>query len=343
MKKHPTIIEVKNLSIGYKEKKTMTAVLENINLDIHQAELICLMGPNGCGKSTLLRTITGMQKPLKGEIVIEGKNISLFDRQRFAKKVGVVLTENISVGDISVYSLVSMGRYPYNDWLGTLREEDFKVIDHALDVTELTSYKDKNFLELSDGMKQKAMIARALAQDTPIILLDEPTAFLDIPSKLEIMQMLKELAHKFNKSIILSSHDLDLALQSADTIWLITKDGKIKVDAPEDLVLNGHFENAFNRKDIKFQMQNGIFKIEHENKIKLKVEGDKTEVFWTERALERIGISTDADCDSNEILTISRTDNKIVWQFNVNREAKIFYSIAELLEYLNAAKFQSIQ
>lgn len=335
MKTEETVLNITNLKIGYKSKKEEDSVLlEDINLTVRQGEFICILGPNGCGKSTLLRTISGIQKPLAGNILVEGKELSLLERSDIAKIISIALTENISMGNISVYSLVSMGRYPYSHWLGILRDNDFNIIDHALEVTGMTAYKDKNYDELSDGLRQKAVIARALAQDTPVILLDEPTAFLDITSKLEVMQMLKTLANKFGKSIILSSHDLDLALQSADTIWLITNDRSIRVDVPEDLVLNGHFEKAFNRNEIKFQIEKGIFKFEHSSSATIKICGDGAETFWTERALDRIGISRDDNSDESGILSIENRDGKTIWTYTGKNKTENFYSISQLLNFL---------
>lgn len=330
-----SILQIKNLSIGYRDKKEAeNVVLQNVNLNISCGEFVCILGPNGCGKSTLLRTIAGIQKPLAGNIILDNDDLSTIELSEIAKKISIALTENISMGNISVYSLVSMGRYPYSNWLGILRHEDFEIIDRALEVTGIAQYRDKNYMELSDGLKQKAIIARALAQDTPIILLDEPTAFLDITSKLEIMQMLRILANKFNKSIILSSHDLDLALQSADTIWLISKDNSLLVDVPEDLVLNGHFERAFNRNEIKFQVDKGIFKFEHNSCMRLKLEGEGPEVFWTERALDRIGISCNNPDEGEGIVTITKNLNRYEWNFSAKSVKAKFYSIAELLAYL---------
>lgn len=328
-----SILSINNLAVGYKEKhKPTNILLDNINFSIFPGDFVCLIGPNGCGKSSLLRTIAGIQKPIDGEIFIGGKKITTLDRQELAKEISIVLTENFGIGGASVYSIVSLGRYPHNNWLGILRDDDLKIIKNVLHVTGLSSYINKNIFELSDGIRQKVMIARALVQDTPLILLDEPTAFLDAPSKLEIIHMLRSLAKQFNKSIILSSHDLDLVLQSADSIMLITKEQKMEIDTPEDLVLNGHFEAAFNKEEVKFSIQQGIFKMNAPRKIKLRVNGDKTETFWTERALERIGISTESGDDSDGLVTIINRNGKLEWNLNYNSQKEIFYSIGALLK-----------
>ncbi len=329
------ILYTKDLAVGYKRKKADDFILlDNLNLSVESGELICLLGQNGFGKSTLLRTLTGVQKPLKGDFFINGKSINSYEKSQLAKVLSIVLTENLNIGEVSVHSVVSMGRYPHNNWLGILSEKDHKVINNVLEITGLTGYKEKIFTELSDGFKQKVMIARALAQDTSIILLDEPTAFLDIPTRIEILNMLRSLIKQFNKSIIFSSHDLDLALQTADIIWLITKDQKIEVDSPEDLVLNGHFEKAFNKKEIKFHPQRGIFKMDRVADKKIHVKGSKIDVIWTERALERIGIATDGNENVKDSIQIEKNKGKLIWHLTFSSESVLFYSISDLIKYL---------
>ncbi len=329
------ILYTKDLTVGYKRKKADDFILlDNLNLSIESGELICLLGQNGFGKSTLLRTLTGVQKPLKGDFFINGKSINSYERSQLAKVLSIVLTDNLNIGEVSVHSVVSMGRYPHNNWLGMLSGKDHKVINNVLEITGLTPYKEKMFSELSDGFKQKVMIARALAQDTSIIFLDEPTAFLDIPTRIEILSMLRSLIKEFNKSIIFSSHDLDLALQTADIIWLITKDQKIEVGSPEDLVLNGHFEKAFNKKEIKFHPQRGIFKMNRTANTKIQVKGNKLDVIWTERALERIGISVEGNEKSDGSIQIENKDGKLVWHLNHNSQLVEFHSISELIKHL---------
>jgi len=329
------ILYTKDLAVGYKRKKSDAYILlDHLNLSVENGELICLLGQNGFGKSTLLRTLTGVQKPIKGDFFINGKSISSYERSQLAKVLSIVLTENLNIGEVSVHSVVSMGRYPHNNWLGMLSGKDHMVINNVLEITGLSSYKEKMFNELSDGFKQKVMIARALAQDTSIILLDEPTAFLDIPTRIEILSMLRSLIKQFNKSIIFSSHDLDLALQTADIIWLISKDQKIEVGSPEDLVLNGHFEKAFNKKEIKFHPQRGIFKMNRTADTRIQVKGNKLDVIWTERALERIGIATDNSEKSDGSIQIENKDGKLIWQLNHNSQIVEVHSIGELIKHL---------
>ena len=334
MKSNHPVLLTKNLAVGYKEKhKSTNKLIDNIELMIYPGDFACLIGPNGCGKSTLLRTLAGIQKPLSGKIIIDGIELALCDRLELSKKISIVLTENFGMVNAAVQSIVSLGRSPHNNWLGSLRSEDFKIINDVLDATGLTEFRNKNIMELSDGIRQKVMIARALAQDTPLILLDEPTAFLDAPSKLEIIHMLRVLAKQFSKSVILSSHDLDLVLQSADIIMLITKEQSIEIDTPEDLVLNGHFESAFNKDDVKFSVQQGVFKMDTGVSINLHVNGNRPETFWTERALARIGISVLPELKHDGFIDIETIDGNTEWHLNYNSKQVTCSSIGSLLKH----------
>jgi len=332
-KKH--IIKTTNLSVGYHAgEKDEIRVLDNVNLTINAGELICLIGPNGCGKSTLIRTITGMQPPISGAITVNDSELEKLSRNELAKIISVVLTDYFSISNMTVFSLVSMGRYPHNGWFGRLSSSDLEIINNAIELTGLNELKNKNISELSDGIRQKSMIARALAQDTAMVFLDEPTAFIDLPGKIEIMHLLRKLAFKTSKAVLLSTHDLDLALQSADKIWLITPEKKIIIDSPEDLILNGEFERVFNKKDVKFNKQKGTFKIDSHFKRKLSVKGDKTAAFWTERALERIGIAIDTTQENKNFIKIDASNGKLTWDLNLDSQTNKFYSINNLVNYL---------
>jgi iron complex transport system ATP-binding protein len=334
MNNNPVLL-TNNLAIGYREKhKEANLLIDDIELAIYPGDFVCLIGPNGCGKSTLLRTLAGIQKPIGGNIIIDGRDLARCERYELSKKISIVLTENFGVVNTSVQSIVSLGRSPYNNWLGTMRGEDIAIINNALEATGLIPYKEKNLQELSDGILQKVMIARALAQDTPLILLDEPTAFLDAPSKLEIIHMLRSLARQFNKSVILSSHDLDLVLQSADTVILVAKNRKIEIDTPEDLVLNGHFESAFNKEDVRFSPEQGMFRLEASENINLRVSGEKTETFWTERALARIGISVNPQVKCDGTIEIIKAGTKTEWHLNYKSKREKCVSIKELLKHI---------
>lgn len=331
------LLYTNNLAIGYKEKhRSVNVLVDEIEIAAYPGDFVCLIGPNGCGKSTLLRTLAGIQKPIKGKVVIDGKDLSLCEGYELAKKISVVLTENFGVVNTSVQSIVGLGRSPYNNWLGSLKSEDVEIINNALEATGLIPYREKSLQELSDGTLQKVMIARALAQDTPLILLDEPTAFLDAPSKLEIIHMLRGLARQFNKTIILSSHDLDLVLQSADAVILVTKERSLEIGAPEDLVLNGHFENAFNKEDVKFSLQQGMFKLDSPEKINIHVFGEKTGMFWTERALARMGVAVHPELKCDGAIEIVNDGLNWEWRLKYGSAEVKCNSVGELLKHIKS-------
>ena len=223
-------IQLRNLSIGYQTKHSVRTVAEGINGAIRSGELTCLLGANGVGKSTLLRTLAAFQPAIKGEILIsrkdEGgtrKEISSLSDKELSKLIGVVLTEKPDVRNMSVRELVSLGRSPYTGFWGTYKDEDLRIVDEAIEMVGITDLVRRPVHTLSDGERQKVMIAKALAQQTPVIFLDEPTAFLDYPSKVEVLQLLRRISREAEKTIFLSTHDVELALQLADTIWLMTK------------------------------------------------------------------------------------------------------------------------
>ena len=285
------ILDAPNLHIGYTGKYGDISIAENLNLHIYEGEMVCLLGPNGSGKSTLIRTLAGMQKSLSGDIFIQQQRMSSGNLAELAKKMSVVLTEKIDVASITVFELVALGRFPYTNWYGKLTPSDKKAVADSLFQVGLQDYANRYFYTLSDGEKQRAMIAKALAQDTPFIMLDEPTAHLDLPNRIEIMKLLKELARTTFKSILLSTHELDLALQVADRIWLMQSHKPLLCGTPEDLVLNGSFEQAFKKQSFDFDISNGLFKIVYEYTKAVSIEGDSVRMFWTKRALSRHGFN----------------------------------------------------
>lgn len=208
-------ITIENLRIGYGEQ----IVAENINAQFGEGELTCLLGPNGIGKSTLLRTMMALQKPLGGNIFYKDKNISDMPQSEIAKLISIVLTEKPDVDNMTVEEIVGMGRNPYTGFWGTLSADDKKIVAEVIETVGMSKYLKTPISQLSDGERQKIMTAKALAQSTPIMLLDEPTSFLDFQSKVEIMSLLRNLAHDMNKTIILSTHDLTLAQRMADKLW----------------------------------------------------------------------------------------------------------------------------
>ncbi|MCD6346013.1 MAG: ABC transporter ATP-binding protein [Bacteroidales bacterium] len=240
------ILIAKDLEIGYLQSGGKSySVLSNLNCTADQGNVICILGKNGTGKSTLLRTLAGIQPALAGQVFIAGQEVDVRQLKRLARLMSVVLTEKIEVRNLSVYDLVAMGRYPHNDWLGRISTQDNHKIMEALEHVKLEAFSNRDIQELSDGELQRTMIAKALAQDTPLILLDEPTVHLDLPNRIDTMLLLRKLAVETNKAIVLTTHDLDLALQTADCLWLIQADGILAVGEPADMVNNGSFEASF--------------------------------------------------------------------------------------------------
>jgi len=333
-KQFAATIALRALSIGYKPSRKETKVVAvNLNATLRAGELVCLLGPNGAGKSTLMRTMAGMQKPLDGAVELGGVNIHELPARELAKQLSVVLTERISIDAMTAYSLVALGRYPHTNWAGTLNDKDHEIIQWALQTTGASEFTNRNIGELSDGERQRVMVARALAQEPQLMILDEITAFLDLPRRVEIMQMLRELARTTNRAILLSTHDLDLALRSADVIWLLPKGGALQVGAPEELVLNGAFAKAFAGEGVEFDSQLGAFRIAQSNQRDIVVTGEGESALWTKRALERQGFRVvtqeTPDADSVNVLP-----NGAGWQLTTSQTKTHCASLTELLACL---------
>ena len=244
-------IRLSNLSIGYRGKNGTRVVATGISAAIRSGELTCLLGANGVGKSTLLRTLSAFQPKLDGEVLIEGQEIATFSDKELSRLIGVVLTEKPDIKNMSVRELVALGRSPYTGFWGTLHEDDWQVVDEAIHAVRIEPLRERMIHTLSDGERQKVMIAKALAQQTPVIFLDEPTAFLDFPSKVEMMQLLRRLAREQQKTIFLSTHDFELALQVADTLWLMEPQG-FSVGSPRELADTGALARYVERPGISF-------------------------------------------------------------------------------------------
>lgn len=314
------LLHAKNLSVGYVESNTQHVLFENIDLELRAGELVCFMGANGIGKSSLIRTIAGLQNPLSGASPFDSAQ---GDRE---KLISVVLTDRINAVNMTVAELVALGRYPYLDWNIKLSAEDKRIVEKSIRDTHIHNIRDKKLYELSDGQLQMAMIARALAQDTAIILLDEPTAHLDLNNRVEIMNLLRKLARTSNKAVLVATHELDLALQTADLIWLAGKDKKLITGIPEDLVLNGSFDEIFQFKG--FDLKTG--KVSHEawrNK-SVKLMGEGYEYLWTKNALERNGFNVLEQAQSS--ISVRNTDSGLEWKINDTTVNSIHELIKEL-------------
>ena len=255
-------IELKSLSTGYHTKKGDRVVSKSITATLQAGELTCLLGPNGAGKSTLLRTLCVFQPPLSGELLLDGCPLESFTSQELATRIGVVLTERQDIRGMRVREMVAMGRSPYTGFWGKLSADDESAVDAAIAAVDIQPLSQRMVHTLSDGERQKVMIAKALAQQTPVILLDEPTAFLDFPSKVEMLLLLAHLAHDMQKIIFLSTHDLELALQIADRLWLMGKetDGVV-IGTPSELASSGALPHFFSGPGISFDAKTMRFEV----------------------------------------------------------------------------------
>jgi iron complex transport system ATP-binding protein len=241
-----TTIQINDLSIGYLlGRGRQKLIQERISQQLCAGELTCLLGANGVGKSTLLRTLSGSQPPLKGEIIVHGRSLQAYPDNERARLIGLVLTDKTNVGGISVFDLVALGRHPYTGFFGRLKKSDREIVIASMEKVGILHHANSYVSELSDGERQKAMIAKALAQECPVILLDEPTAFLDVNSRIETMLLLQELAEKEQKSILISTHDIESAIRMGSCFWLMSKDKPFLSGKPEELILSGVFDDFF--------------------------------------------------------------------------------------------------
>ncbi|CAM3921285.1 ABC transporter ATP-binding protein [Flavobacterium branchiophilum] len=256
------ILKTTNLTIGYLSKKHENIIATNLNLTLKRGELTALIGANGIGKSTLLKTLTGIQKPLSGKIEVNKQNLNTYHLLDLAQKMSVVLTEKLPPSQLTVFEIVALGRQPYTNWIGKLSDLDVLHITKALQDTQIQHLQSLKHHELSDGQLQKVLIARALAQNTPVIILDEPTTHLDLQHKVSVFRLLKKLASENQKAILFSTHDIDLAIQVSDQMILMTPKN-IQQDQPCNLIAQGAFDLLFNDKNIVFDQQKGKFILEN--------------------------------------------------------------------------------
>ena len=252
------ILTTSNLSVGYSSKKEIKTIATHINLNLKKGELIALIGANGIGKSTLLRTLIGIQPPLSGNIILNGININEYDSISFAQNLSIVLTEKLPPSNLTVFEIIALGRQPYTNWFGNLSDNDISKINEAMELTQITSLAEKKHYEISDGQLQNVLVARALAQDTPLIILDEPTTHLDLLHKVSLFKLLKKLAKETNKCILFSTHDIDMAIQISYEMIIMTDENVVQ-DQPCNFISKGNFETLFKNEHIAFDREKGKF------------------------------------------------------------------------------------
>ncbi len=330
MKRESINIELKQLSVGYQQTgEPPFEVLKDINLTAASGEMVALIGSNGIGKSTLLRTIAAFQPWFSGDILIGGKSLSTMGVKEIARIISFVSTENVRIPNLSVFDLVAYGRFPYTNWIGMLTENDRAVVHEAIEKTGLKGFENRPLLQISDGERQRAMIARAIAQDTPVIVLDEPTAYLDVSNKYEIFHLLQVLAEEKKKTVVLSTHDLNIALREVDKLWIVTENDNYQ-GAPEDAVLQGWLNQMFKNRHIGFDEKEGEFFFMKNFRAKVKVEGEGLPLIWTLRALNRKGYQIVVEAKSDFEITV--TDSG--WLLKSPGTQKEFQSIYHLLAFL---------
>ncbi len=339
---HP-LLRTTDLEVGHLNgKPAKKVVASGLNLDLLEGEFVCLVGPNGAGKSTLLRSMTGLLPVLGGEIEISGKKLAQFTRKELAYQISVVLTSPIEVGAMSVKELVAMGRFPFTGLFDRMSEKDWQIVHQALQMVGIEGFEERLIHKLSDGERQKVMIARALAQEPRILVLDEPTAYLDLPGRVSVMNLMRELSSEHGKTVLTSTHDLDLAMRSADRFWLMSAGGEIIQGAPEDLVLSGDFQRIFARDKVSFDSQNGHFSVANKGEEFVSLHGEGDARVWTERALQRIGFQVldQIEADAPLRIDIEEDEKDVFWVVNDKSSSQRFVSLADLTSYLRLFKNQ---
>lgn len=322
------------LSIGYQHGSAERCIAECLNISLKAGELVCLLGPNGVGKSTLIRTLAGMQPPLSGQVKISGTDFKKVPPRERAQLVSVVLTDSAPVGLMDAYTMVSLGRHPYSGRFGALKTHDHERINWSFDAVGASDLASRQVAELSDGERQKVSIARALAQETKVMLLDEPTAFLDLPRKVELMSILRDLAHREQLALLLSTHDLDLALRFADRLWVLTPEGQIIQGYPEAIAMSGAFAKVFESEKLDWDPAIGSFRAHPSPCLHVKVVGDGVAALWTRRAMERLGFGTADHLTAEVALTIKIYDG--AWEITRGEASRDFDDIESMIEWVLA-------
>jgi iron complex transport system ATP-binding protein len=327
------LLSTSSLCVGFSNGAAPISLFKDLNVALHAGELVCLMGPNGVGKSTLIRSLARLQPPLSGSVTINGSA----NDDDWHYHLSVVLTEKLTAGSMTAHDVVRFGRYPYLGWSIKFSDADVFLTEQAIDRVGIREIIRKRISELSDGQLQMVMIARALAQDTPIILMDEPTAHLDLNNRVEMMKLLKSLTRELNKAILISTHELDLALQMADTIWLAGRNQELYFGLPEDLVLNESFDKIFRFKGFDLKTGRVQHDITHETSVFLSAKGHY--LLWTKNALERNGFLVFTDEENHNRLgsvsvEVTEQNGKPLWKMTRPDRQYEFNTIADLVKHI---------
>ncbi len=321
-----SFVQASNLSIGYDNQ-----LIPSFSFDVSRGDCISVMGANGCGKSTLLKTISGLLPSIGGKVFIGSQDISQIPARELAFLVSVVLTQPSNLKNFNVLELIKLGRIPYQNVFGHFRKKDWHAVDQSIDQLGLEDLKSIPFENLSDGQKQKVMIARALTQDTPVLILDEPTTYLDIGYRIELMSLLKEIAEDRKMVVIYSSHDWDLVLAINTLLWLIMPDGSMKKGMPEELLTEGHVEKVFGGEHFRLDMNSGQFQRIYSQDYPVSLFDSKQQRYnWTKQALNKRGFYLKSDAE----IKINASDNG--WDVDLGEKQLHAESLSELLNILNS-------
>jgi iron complex transport system ATP-binding protein len=326
------ILEMRGLSIGYAGRKRSKHVVAGpLEAALRAGEFVCLLGPNGAGKSTLLQTLTGIRPPLCGSVLFDNRPIETFSARELAQRMSIVLTERVAAGMMPVDKLVALGRHPYTDWAGRLSPRDCEAVARAIEAAGVEPLSHRPFCELSDGEKQKVMIARALAQEPRVMILDEPTAFLDLPHRVELMHLLRRLARHSGRAVLMSTHELDLALRCADRLWLLPAGAPLLEGTPEDLVLRGAFSSVFTTALVSFDTNTGAFYTAVHARGAVSLSGEGIARIWTTRALERAGYQIVVPGQAKLSVEVATEGNGPCWRVS-GKESRRCTSLGAVLE-----------
>lgn len=325
------------VQVGYgRSPRSRKVVLSGVNATLRRGQLACLVGPNGAGKSTLLRSLARFQPLIGGDVTIEGQSITRMPARALAQRVAVVLTDRVVVGQLSAYDIVALGRYPYTDWSGRLGAADRRIVEQALDATGAAPLADRAVSQLSDGERQRVMLARALAQQPAVLLLDEPTAFLDVRGRLELTSLLLTLTHQRGLAVLMSTHDLEHMLRHADQVWLIDHDRRLVTGAPEVLGLDGSIQRAMaGAQGMRFDPYTGAFHTDRPLRGRARLLGDGIARIWTRRALERIGYAITDDEPADIQVTCPAPDGGAHWVLHHNGTEVPAGSLGDLIDRLH--------
>ncbi len=336
------------LSVGYRRRRRRrdTVVLAEQDLALPRGALTVLLGPNGSGKTTLLRTLVGMQPALAGTVALEGEPLERFSARERARRIAVVLTDPVDAGLLRVVDLVALGRHPRTRWDGRLTAQDHHVVAWALDAVGVGHLAHRPVPELSDGERQRVLIARALAQEPIVLLLDEPVAYVDVARRVDLLGLLRDLAHECGLSVLVTTHDVDLALRATDHVWLLMPDdedgpARLRAGAPEDLALEGAVGAAFGTQTTTFDLTAGGFRTTSPPLARVRLHGTGAGAAWTERALRREGLDlADPGAPAAATVTVSEQPRRhwrldaVEWSSDHDSLASLTATLRRLVPHL---------